>query len=90
MDIDKEITSLERNGIFTTSDSSKLIVIKGSLLLLTSLAITYVIKPIYILQLKYDPTSKDCSYSILKKRFLIVSVIIFIILYLISYYFNLL
>ncbi len=90
MDIDKEITSLERNGIFTTSDSPKLLIIKGTLLLLLSSAITYIIKPIYTLRLKYDPSTKDCSYTILKKRFLIVSFVNFVLLYLVSYYFNLL
>ena len=90
MDIDKEITSLERNGIFTTSDSPKLLIVKATLLLLISSAITYIIKPVYILKLKYDPSSKDCGYNILKKRFLVISVVNFVILYLVAYYFNLL
>lgn len=90
MDIDKEISSLERNGILSISESPKLLATKALIILFISFGLTYLIKPIYIVELKLDPMTKSCGYSILKKQFLIVSIINFILLYLISYYFNLL
>jgi hypothetical protein len=89
MDIDKEISSLERNGSFISSSSSpKLTLIKLACIFVTSTILTYVIKPIYTLELTYNSIEKECGYKVLKKRFFFVSLFIFFLLSLFAYYCN--
>jgi hypothetical protein len=90
MDIEKQLASLERNGIFPTSSSTKTTLIKLITLYVVSCILTYIIKPIYVLQLKYDSISKQCNYTLLKKRFLIISTVNFLCLYCVAYFSNLL
>lgn len=90
MDIDKQISSLEGNNIFSNDSSSslKITAIKISCILLISMLVTYIIKPFIIIDIEYDEATQKCSHKIIKKRFFILSFFIFLCLCFLTYYFN--
>jgi len=90
MDIDKQIASLESKSVFSfdSSSSPKLIVAKILTIFIVAVILTYMIKPMTIVKLKFDGESQRCSYEIIKKKFLIVSVVIAILLFFIISQFN--
>ena len=73
MDIDKQISSLEGNNIFSNDSSSslKITAIKISCILLISMLVTYIINPFVIIDIEYDETNQKCSHNIIIKRFFI-------------------
>jgi hypothetical protein len=83
MDIDKQIASLEENTVFKC-DSPKLMIIKFLGVFISGLIISYLLKPMTIVQLQYDPETQGCGYKIIKKRFLILSIIMSIIIFFIA------
>jgi hypothetical protein len=92
MDIDKQIASLESKNVFSfdSSSSPKLIIAKLSALFVLGIILTYMIKPMFVIKLKFDGETQRCSYEIIKKKFLIVSVIMTIMLFFIISQFNIL
>jgi hypothetical protein len=92
MDIDKQIASLESKNVFSfdSSSSPKLIIAKILGILIVGTIITFMIKPMMVIRLKFDPETQNCSYDIIKKKFLIVSFVISIILFFIVSHFNIL
>jgi len=90
MDIDKQISSLEGNNIFSNDSSSslKITAIKITCILLISMLVTYIIKPFVIIDIEYDEANQKCSHKIIKKRFFILSFFIFLCLCFLTYYFN--
>ena len=87
MDIDRQIASLDDTSMFST-ESPKVLVVKILIIFLVSGFLTYIIKPLGILKLKYDVEQKKCSYEIIKKNFLILSLIISVILSFTIWYFR--
>jgi len=90
MDIDKQIASLESKSVFSfdSSSSPKLIIAKLSALFVVGIILTYMIKPMMIVKLKFDGETQRCSYEIIKKKFLIVSIIMTILLFFVISQFN--
>jgi ABC-type Na+ efflux pump permease subunit len=90
MDIDKQIASLESKSVFSfdSASSPKLIVAKILTIFIVAVILTYIIKPMTIVKLKFDGETQGCSYEIIKKKFLIVSVVIAILLFFIISQFN--
>lgn len=87
MDIDRQIASLDDSSMFNT-ESPKILIVKILIIFLVSGFLTYVVKPLGILKLKYDVEQKKCSYEIIKKNFIILSLIITVVLSFIIWYFK--
>lgn len=81
MDIDKQIASLETKNVFNFDSSPKIIVAKILIIFVLGIIITYMIKPMFIIKLKFDGETQRCSYEIIKKKMLIVSIIVSFILF---------
>lgn len=89
MDIDKQINSLERVSLFQ-NESTRVLVLKIISMFLFSLLLVYIIKPVYILDIKHNQVDDTCNHSLLKKRFIIVSSVVFVSVFLANYYLMLL
>lgn len=87
MDIDRQIASLEDSSMFNT-ESPKVLIIKILVIFLVSGFLIYMVKPLGILKLKYDAEQKKCSYEIIKKNFIILSLIISVVLSFTIWYFK--
>lgn len=81
MDIDKQIASLETKNVFNFDSSPKIIVAKLLIIFVLGILITYAIKPMTIVKLKFDGETQRCSYEIIKKRMFVVSIFVSIILF---------
>jgi len=91
MDIDKQIASLETKNTFSfTGSSPKIICAKYCAIFVVGVILTYLIKPMPIVTLRFDPETQSCSYKIIKKKFLITSIIISVILFFAISNFNIL
>ena len=81
MDIDKQIASLETKNVFNFDSSPKIIAVKLLVIFVIGILLTYAIKPMTIVNLKFDGETQRCSYEIIKKRMFVVSIFISIILF---------
>jgi hypothetical protein len=88
MDIDKQIASLETKNVFNFDSSPKIIAAKLLVIFVIGILLTYAIKPMTIVTLKFDGETQRCSYEIIKKRLFVVSIFISIILFFILSNFN--
>ena len=88
MDIDKQIASLETKNVFNFDSSPKIIAAKLLVIFVIGILLTYAIKPMTIVNLKFDGEIQRCSYEIIKKRLFVVSIFISIILFFILSNFN--
>jgi len=75
MDIDRQIASLDDSSMFST-ESPKILGVRILTIFLVSGFLTYLVKPLGILKLKYDVEQKKCSYELIKKKFIILSSIV--------------
>jgi hypothetical protein len=87
MDIDRQIASLDDSSMFNT-ESPKALVVKILVIFLVSGFLTYMVRPLGILKLKYDVEQKKCSYEIIKKNFIILSLIISVVTSFTIWYFR--
>jgi len=87
MDIDRQIASLDNSSMFN-NESPKILAVKITTVFLLSGFLTYLIKPLGILRLKYDVEQKKCSYEIIKKKFTILTLALSISILIIIWHFK--